>query len=190
MAQGSEARTKQGGVREPDGAGWRSTVGVITAHSAYRAVSILCQYFLLLFWDPRGRYNEDSGLDWALLHTGFALQCMVLFQAGTITTATFSLMMSLSQKSCHSSIQGTHYSTLATCEVLGKLLFAAVAGRLLDTWGVLQVRPDTFFWPFTFAQICLHGKIATPHNVGQIISSKALNTDIRVFFACPVKSFL
>ena len=145
VAQGSEAKTKLGGVREPDGAGWRSTVGVITAHSAYRAVCILCQYLLLLFWDPRGPYNEDSGLDWALLHTGFVLQCMVLFQAGTITTATFSLMMSLSQKSCHSSIQGTHYSTLATCEVLGKLLFAAVAGRLLDTWGVLQVRSQTLF---------------------------------------------
>ena len=80
VAKGSEAKTMQAGASSDGAVGWRSTVGVITTHSAYRAVSILCQYLLLLFWDPRGRYDEGSGLDWALLHTGFALQCMVLFQ--------------------------------------------------------------------------------------------------------------
>ena len=31
---------------------------------------------------------------------------------------------------------GTHYALLATCEVLGKLMFAAIAGWLTDFFGL------------------------------------------------------
>nr|XP_003228431.2 PREDICTED: major facilitator superfamily domain-containing protein 3 [Anolis carolinensis] len=44
--------------------------------------------------------------------------------AGLITTLTFSLMMHCSQKA-KESIQATHYSFLATLEVLGKVIFGA-----------------------------------------------------------------
>jgi hypothetical protein len=45
----------------------------------------------------------------------------ILFESGAITTATFTLMMRLSQ-TAPSALQGTHYTVLATCEVFGKLV--------------------------------------------------------------------
>ena len=44
-------------------------------------------------------------------------------------------MMRLSQ-TAPESMKGTHYTTLATFEVLGKLAFAAVSGYLIDTIGL------------------------------------------------------
>ena len=61
--------------------------------------------------------------------------CVGNFSAGLITTATFTSMMSLSQ-SAQTSIQTSHYSLLATAEVLGKLMFASVAGALIDMFGL------------------------------------------------------
>ncbi|XP_003228431.3 major facilitator superfamily domain-containing protein 3 [Anolis carolinensis] len=57
--------------------------------------------------------------------------------AGLITTLTFSLMMHCSQKA-KESIQATHYSFLATLEVLGKVIFGAVTGTLVDRLGFLK----------------------------------------------------
>ena len=73
--------------------------------------------------------------DWILMHIGFLLLCCVLFCAGVITTAVFTLMMRLSQAAPEAS-KGTHYTTLATFEVLGKLAFAAISGYLIDTFGL------------------------------------------------------
>lgn len=56
------------------------------------------------------------------------------FLAGMITTFTFSIMMQCTQKAPES-IQATHYSFLATVEVLGKLTFSAFAGGLVDAVG-------------------------------------------------------
>ncbi|XP_036606979.1 major facilitator superfamily domain-containing protein 3-like [Trichosurus vulpecula] len=53
------------------------------------------------------------------------------FLSGTVTTLTFALMMHCSQRA-HSSIQSTHYSFLATLELLGKLLLTTGAGALAD----------------------------------------------------------
>ena len=58
-----------------------------------------------------------------------------MFCAGVLTTAVFTLMMRLSQ-TAPEAIKGTHYTTLATFEVLGKLAFAAISGYLIDTFGL------------------------------------------------------
>ena len=44
-------------------------------------------------------------------------------------------MMRLSQ-TAPETVKGTHYTTLATFEVLGKLLFAALSGYLIDRFGI------------------------------------------------------
>ncbi|KAK1806889.1 hypothetical protein P4O66_005373, partial [Electrophorus voltai] len=56
------------------------------------------------------------------------------FIAGLITTLTFTCMMNCTQRA-EESIQATHYSFLATLEVLGKLSFSALAGGMVDTVG-------------------------------------------------------
>ena len=69
------------------------------------------------------------------MHIGFLLLCCVMFCAGVLTTTVFTLMMRLSQ-TAPEAIKGTHYTTLATFEVLGKLVFAAISGYLIDTFGL------------------------------------------------------
>ncbi|XP_067148350.1 major facilitator superfamily domain-containing protein 3 [Apteryx mantelli] len=54
--------------------------------------------------------------------------------AGTVTTLTFSAMMQCTQ-GADASIQATHYSFLATLEVLGKLAFSTVAGGVVEQLG-------------------------------------------------------
>ncbi|XP_074059109.1 major facilitator superfamily domain-containing protein 3 [Macrotis lagotis] len=57
------------------------------------------------------------------------------FLSGTVTTLTFALMMHCSQQA-HGTIQSTHYSFLATLELLGKLLLTTGAGALADGLGL------------------------------------------------------
>uniref|UniRef100_A0A3B3WG83 Major facilitator superfamily domain-containing protein 3 n=1 Tax=Poecilia mexicana TaxID=48701 RepID=A0A3B3WG83_9TELE len=59
------------------------------------------------------------------------------FLGGLITTLTFTTMMHCTQRA-EESIQATHYSFLATLEVLGKLMFSALAGGVVD-WCGFQV---------------------------------------------------
>jgi len=54
--------------------------------------------------------------------------------SGIITTAAFTLMMQCSRQA-PSSVQATHYTLLATCEVVGKLAFTSVSGWLADLVG-------------------------------------------------------
>merc|ERR1719357_1863226 len=56
------------------------------------------------------------------------------FLGGLITTLTFTTMMHCTQRA-EESIQATHYSFLATLEVLGKLTFSALAGGVVDWFG-------------------------------------------------------
>lgn len=62
------------------------------------------------------------------------LECTLQFIAGAITTTTFTLMMSVSQESADG-VQATHFSTLATVEVVGKLLMISLSGALVDWVG-------------------------------------------------------
>ena len=109
---------------------------LIKRYAVIRSFAILAQFLLILSWGKQIIVSDETfSFDWVMLHLGFLLLCIVLFCAGAMTTATFSLMMSLSQRTCRDAIRGTHYTTLATFEVLGKLVFAFVSGYLLDSIG-------------------------------------------------------
>ncbi|EPY80089.1 Major facilitator superfamily domain-containing protein 3 [Camelus dromedarius] len=60
--------------------------------------------------------------------------CLQHFLGGLVTTTTFTLMMHCSQLA-PSALQATHYSLLATLELLGKLLVGSLAGALADSLG-------------------------------------------------------
>ncbi|XP_072137610.1 major facilitator superfamily domain-containing protein 3 isoform X1 [Mobula birostris] len=81
---------------------------------------------LLLLW-----FYYDS-----FIVKGAAVLSIILqhFLSGLITTLTFSIMMLCTQKA-DNRIQATHYTFLASFEVLGKLTFSAVAGILVDRIG-------------------------------------------------------
>lgn len=58
----------------------------------------------------------------------------MLFISGTVTTATFTLMMQCSQRA-PPTVQSTHYTVLATLEVMGKLTFSVILGPLTEILG-------------------------------------------------------
>lgn len=62
---------------------------------------------------------------------------ILLLLSGIVTTITFTIMMECSQTAVED-VQATHYTALATAEVLGKLLFSVVAGGLTDYFGYLS----------------------------------------------------
>lgn len=66
-----------------------------------------------------------------------SLNCLLVL-GGIITTATFTFMMQCSQKA-PSGVQSTHFTTLATLEVLGKLIFLSVVGWFTDQLGFQPV---------------------------------------------------
>lgn len=61
------------------------------------------------------------------------LECFIQLTGGTVTTATFTLMMLSSQSS--PGIRATHGAILATAEVLGKLSMISLSGILVDNIG-------------------------------------------------------
>jgi hypothetical protein len=63
-----------------------------------------------------------------------ASDCLLHLVSGMITTLTFTLMVACSQK-CPRILSATHYSTLATFEVLGKLCMVSVSGTVVDMIG-------------------------------------------------------
>ena len=111
--------------------------------SILRSLAIFGQFSVIWLWgcNPITDLSVYSK-DWILLHIGFALLCCVLFCAGVLTSSVFTLMMRLSQ-TAPDSVKGTHYTTLATFEVFGKLAFAAISGYLIDTIGL---KPLYFFF--------------------------------------------
>lgn len=62
------------------------------------------------------------------------LECFIQLTGGTVTTATFTLMM-LSSQSSSPGIRATHGAILATAEVLGKLSMISLSGILVDNIG-------------------------------------------------------
>ena len=101
-----------------------------------RSIAILAQFFVICYWGHGPIVDITTfSSDWILLHVGFLLLCCVLFCVGVLTSTVFTLMMHLSQ-TAPEEIKGTHYTTLATFEVLGKLSFAAISGYIIDTFGM------------------------------------------------------
>ena len=63
--------------------------------------------------------------------------CLLHLVSGMVTTLTFTLMVACSQKS-PKIFSATHYSTLATFEVLGKLCMVSISGTVVDLIGYIN----------------------------------------------------
>lgn len=117
------------------------TAGYVTAKNIVYALAILRTFGISLLtlvtiqWGNEPATFEDNNYDFYFKYTGFFAICLTSVGAGAVTTAVFTMMMQISKKA-PDEVQGTHYSMLATCEVLGKLLFAALAGWLIDIFGL------------------------------------------------------
>ncbi len=83
----------------------------------------------LLTW--LGSFNSLN-INWIII-----FDCLLHLVSGMITTFTFTLMVACSQK-CPRILSATHYSTLATFEVLGKLCMVSVSGMLVDMIGYFK----------------------------------------------------
>uniref|UniRef100_A0A8I3WF20 Major facilitator superfamily domain containing 3 n=1 Tax=Callithrix jacchus TaxID=9483 RepID=A0A8I3WF20_CALJA len=83
-----------------------------------------------------GPWGQEPGalLTSALPGAALLSLCLQHFLGGLVTTATFTGMMRCSQLAPRA-LQATHYSLLATLELLGKLLLGALAGALVDGLG-------------------------------------------------------
>jgi len=104
-----------------------------------RCFPIFIQLFVITVWGIKPLVSADSlnvaCMDSLMFYTAIISLCLANFCAGMLTTACFTAMMTLSQ-SAPESIQSSHYSLLATMEVLGKLAFASVSGWIIDIWGL------------------------------------------------------
>ena len=95
---------------------------------------------ILIVWYHVHSFRHRSyiySLSCLFLHiTGTCITFLCLLQliGGAVTTSTFTLMMQCSQ-GAKSHTQATHYTALATLEVMGKLSFMAVIGALTDYVG-------------------------------------------------------
>lgn len=112
---------------------------IICKYSFLRSLPICLQLILIHQWGMDRVQSESVFLFWnsdtVFMYLGFFCTTITLFCAGVITTATFTVMMRLSQ-SAPETLKGTHFTTLATCEVGGKLLFASISGGLIDWIGL------------------------------------------------------
>ncbi|XP_004387505.1 major facilitator superfamily domain-containing protein 3 [Trichechus manatus latirostris] len=97
-----------------------------------RLVGLACQTALLFRLDALG---TGVGLGTVLKGVSLLSLCLQHFLGGLVTTVTFTVMMRCSQLA-HSALQATHYSLLATLELLGKLLLGTLAGVLADSLGL------------------------------------------------------
>ena len=120
---------------------------ILRRYSLLRAVPIIVQFAILSTWgsdtvpvENFSKLNSDS----MLMYLGFLCTSFTLFTAGVITTATFTIMMRSSQRA-PKQLQGTHFTTLATFEVLGKLAYASVAGAMIDAFGIQVIFASFIF---------------------------------------------
>ncbi|XP_029778979.1 major facilitator superfamily domain-containing protein 3 [Suricata suricatta] len=97
----------------------------------FRLGGLACQTTLLFHLD-----TPEVKLDPSTVLRGAALLslCLQHFLGGLVTTTTFALMMHCTQLA-PGALQATHYSLLATLELLGKLFLGSLAGALADSLG-------------------------------------------------------
>lgn len=93
-----------------------------------RLLPIGAELLLVVLWDAGNLFRE------VLFYLAIGSMLLLLFVGGIITTLTFTFMMQYS-RSADSDIQATHYTTLATVEVLGKLVFTAACGWMAEFFG-------------------------------------------------------
>ena len=115
---------------------------VLLTWTKIRIIPIFLQLFIIRLWGSQpiaASDNLDSlTVDSIMFYAAVSSLTLANFCAGIITTATFTSMMRLSQ-TADTEIQTSHYSLLATAEVLGKLMFASIAGCLIDMLGIGSV---------------------------------------------------
>ncbi|XP_018615519.2 major facilitator superfamily domain-containing protein 3 isoform X1 [Scleropages formosus] len=121
---------------------WYSIGYLMRSAFVLRMFSMAFQTSLLLFLSHSSLVKGAAILSLCIQH----------FLGGLITTLTFTTMMKCTQRA-EESIQATHYSFLATLEVLGKLTFSALAGWLVDWVG----------FPVSFLFFLLLSAAATLH---------------------------
>lgn len=94
---------------------------------------------------------------------------LLLIVSGAISTAAFTLMMHCSQQA-NQKCQASHYSLLATAEVLGKLLFSVFVGAITDMVGYawafgLFITLSVAVLPlFSYAPHCLGSRSESAEN--------------------------
>ncbi|XP_054947111.1 major facilitator superfamily domain-containing protein 3 isoform X4 [Physeter macrocephalus] len=93
---------------------------------------LACQTAMLFHLDSPGASLAPSTV---LRGTALLSLCLQHFLGGLVTTTTFTLMMRCSQLAPSALQQATHYSLLASLELLGKLLMGTLAGALADSLG-------------------------------------------------------
>ena len=109
--------------------------GVIVKFSVLRTFCIAGQAAIVFLWG-RAPMGDPGLMDNVFTYLGFGMTSLTLFCAGVITTATFTVMMRVSQREAPEELAGSHYTTLATFEILGKLAFAGIAGGFVDWLGM------------------------------------------------------
>merc|ERR1711953_772833 len=115
---------------------------VLLTWTKIRIFPIVVQLFIIRLWgtDPITASDNLDNLtvDSIMFYAAVSTLVLANLCAGIITTATFTSMMRLSQ-TANTEIQTSHYSLLATTEVLGKLMFASISGFLIDLLGMDSV---------------------------------------------------
>ncbi|XP_067664610.1 major facilitator superfamily domain-containing protein 3-like isoform X1 [Haliotis asinina] len=101
----------------------QSTLGLLKTLSIIRTIVLVVLCVLISMWSSIYQTPFAAAV--------IALMLIMLLISGYITTATFTLMMECSQRA-PVSVQASHYTTLATLEVLGKLTFSVVTGWITD----------------------------------------------------------
>ncbi|XP_007185535.2 major facilitator superfamily domain-containing protein 3 [Balaenoptera acutorostrata] len=109
----------------------RQPLPLLKSALQFRLGGLACQTALLFHLDSPGASLAPSTV---LRGAALLSLCLQHFLGGLVTTTTFTLMMRCSQLA-PSALQATHYSLLATLELLGKLLMGTLAGALADSLG-------------------------------------------------------
>lgn len=100
---------------------------VLLLHSVYRVFAVLVMLVLITLWNEHYISIYFS--------SGIVSMCSLSFTSGVISTASFTLMMKVSRV-CKGETQASHYSALASIEIAGKLVFATLAGFIIESLGM------------------------------------------------------
>ncbi|XP_058899308.1 major facilitator superfamily domain-containing protein 3 isoform X7 [Kogia breviceps] len=110
----------------------RQPLPLLKSALQFRLGGLACQTAMLFHLDSPGASLAPCTV---LRGTALLSLCLQHFLGGLVTTTTFTLMMRCSQLAPSALQQATHYSLLATLELLGKLLMGTLAGALADSLG-------------------------------------------------------
>jgi MFS family permease len=96
---------------------------------------------------------------------------LLTFLSGVVTTATFTLMMQFTQN-VSAGMRATHYTSLATVEVIGKLLFTSSCGWLATIAGYRLV----FLLFIILSAVVLQWIRKCPQELGSFVDAVAEDT--------------